>query len=194
MPTVSYGITNTADDVSYAVASGALSDQAVLAGDTTPLGVPGGLFAGLRFPAVQVPAGATITAATLTLKLNTASPGFGSAVMGTTFGLLKGVASDNAPSWSTTGPQSAAKTSQSVTITSDVTKVYDVTAIVAAIIARPGWALGNALAFAGDPTGANGFVEWIDRTSSSTDCAQLSITYTAGGPTPRPTFQAFIIG
>lgn len=173
MPTVSYGIATTADDVTYAPTFGGILDSLPANGNTS-----GTIFtAGLRFIAVAVPQGATVSSATLTLKTDPANPATGSA-----WGAIKGVAADDAPIWTTTDPSAASKTTQSVTITSTATVAYDVTAIVQAIINRAGWASGNALAFAGDPTGANGYIYWIDRSNSSVDCAQLAITYATGGP------------
>lgn len=174
MPTVSYGIANTADDVTaYNVGS-------VVVEPTLPSnGFVGSLLftAGLRFLGVAVPQGATITAATLTLKKDAANSSAGA------WGALKGVNSNSAPAWATTDPISAAKTTQSVAIVDGATQTYDVAAIVQSIVNRTGWSSGNALAFAGDPTGATGAMAWTDYGSSTTNCAQISITYTAGGPT-----------
>jgi len=174
VPTVSYGITNTADDVSDATsAGGGVDNTSVLQGLLFgTYSVP----AGLRFLAVAVPQGATITAATLTLKKDASQP-----YISTNHGSLKGVASDNAPAWATTRPALAAKTTQSVSVVNSATVAYDVAAIVQVIVNRAGWVSGNALAFAGDTAGANGAITWVDYSTSATNCAQLSITYTTGG-------------
>lgn len=171
MPTVSYGIANTADDVASADAIGFFAD-------TNPGNGGGFFYAGFRFLGVLVPQGATITSATLTLTRDDANTSAGSG-----YGVLKGVAADNASSWSSVKPDFAAKTTQSVAITNAATVGYNVAAIVQAIVNRTGWSSGNALAFAGDDVSADGFMVWIDYGASSTNCAQLSITYTAGGPT-----------
>lgn len=176
MPTVSYGITNTADDVTDYTSIGAGVDT-----NNTSNGLVFGAYSipiGLRFLLVSVPQGATISAATLTLKKNASQP-----YIATSHGSIKGVASDSAPAWATTRPALASLTAQSVTVVDSATVAYDVAAIVQAIVNRAGWASGNAMAFAGDTTGANGAIAWVDYSVSSTDCAQLSITYTAGGPT-----------
>lgn len=172
MPTVSYGITNTADDVLAAPGLGT-QESNVANGLSTPFS----FYVGLRFVGVAVPQGATITSATLTLKKDAANSSAG------TWGSIKGVASDNAPAWTTTDPSVASKTTQSKTVIDGATQNYDVAAIVSAIVGRSGWSSGNALAFAGDPTGSSAVMAWVDYSTSSTNCAQLSITYTAGGPT-----------
>lgn len=173
MPTVSYSIANTADDVAYIPGTG-LIDTNVGAGDTGGAGV----FAGIRFVGVVIPQGATIDNATLTLVKDVPSS------FGGPWGLLKGVNVDNAPAWTTTSPQSATKTTQSVTVVDGSTQNYDVAAIIQAIVNRAGWSSGNALAFAGDPTGATGVMSWLDYSTSTTNCAQLSITYSTGGGSP----------
>ena len=172
MPTVSYGISNTANDVAD-VAGFGIFDTTVANGTQTGFDFA----AGLRFLGVAVPQGATIDSATLTLKKDAPNSIAGS------WGVLKGVAADNAPAWTTTGPSSASKTTQSVSIVDGATQNYDVAAIVQAIVNRSGWASGNALAFAGDPTGTTGLMAWIDYSVSTTNCAQLSITYSTGGGT-----------
>ena len=185
MPTVSYGITNTADDVTYnADDLGGFQATLLFVGDFVPLtGLPSPNYSGFRFPGVAVPAGATINSATLTLKRNDASPALGSSSGGSTFGAMRGLASDDAPSLDSSVLLSGTKTTASVTITNGATIALNVASIVQEVVGRSGWASGNALAFLSDPTGANGFIELIDRAASSTNCAQLSITYTAGGPT-----------
>ena len=170
MPTVSYGITNTADDGCQVGTFGFF--------DSTPAN---GFFdapycVGFRFIGVAVPAGASVSSATLTLKKDAANSTAG------TWGSIKGVAADNAPPWATTLPSAAVKTTQSVTIVDGATQTYDVADIVQAIASDPAWSAGNAMAFAGDPSGATGLMAWVDFSTSAADSAQLSITYEAGGP------------
>lgn len=178
MPTVNYGIASTADDVSETRNA---SDGAALGyfDSFSYTGLDGGqqIWVGLRFLAVAVPIGSTITSATLTLKRD---DGFG--ITGSAWGSIAGYAADTVGALTSNRPYAAAKTSATVTVTNSATVAYDVTAIIAEIIGRGGWASGNDLAFATIPTGANGYFAWIDRASSSTNCAQLSITYSAGGP------------
>jgi hypothetical protein len=168
--TVNYGIANTADDAVYAYEY--LDNTYLFFGayDSSQA-------AGVHFSGVAVPQAATITSATLTVKRDDANTQAGS-----NYGVVKGVASDNAPAWTTTNPLAASKTTESVTVTNNATVAYDVAAIVQVIVNRAGWASGNAMAFVSDATGANGAVGVIDYVNSSTDAAQLSITYTSGGP------------
>lgn len=174
MPTVSYGITNTADDGSAIPGIAAYSD--VNPANGLYSGYP--VSVGFRFLGVAVPQGATIDSATLTLKKDTASPNTAG-----NWGIIAGVNSDNAALFSAANPpNTATKTSESVTVVDGATQNYDVKPIVQAIVNRSGWTSGNALAFAGNQTGSTGVMFWIDFFGSSTDCAQLSITYTAGGP------------
>lgn len=174
MPTVSYGIANTADDV---VDAGGVFDGAVAAGFS------GGLnyYAGLRFLAVAVPQGATVSVATLFLNKDAASSTAGP------WGSLKGVAADNVSSWSTTSPATASRTTASTTIFDGATQAVDVTAQVQEIVNRGGWASGNALGFASDPTGAAGIMAWVDYAASAANAAQLSITYSTGPDVTAPT-------
>lgn len=182
MPTVSYGITNTADDVCYTSLSGSVFPDALIVGNLAPILGEGFSIGGIRFPSVAIPPGSAVTSASITLKRQDTAPTLGVASGGTTFGRLKGVAVDNAPAWSVTGPQSAALTSAGADITNGASVAINVTSIVQEVVGRSGWTSGNALAFASEVGSADGFVEWIDYQYSSTDCAQLSITYEAGGP------------
>jgi len=188
MPTVSYQITDTADDATDTGALGGLSATQVTNGIAFGMYT---LIAGLRFLGVAVPKGATITAATLELK-KSATQQF----IGTNHGRLRGAAVDNIAVWSASNsPATVTKTTESVVVADAATVAYDVKAIVQAIVNRAGWTSGNALAFVGDPTGADGALIWVDYGASPADAAKLSITYeTGGGPTARATFQAMIIG
>ena len=175
MPTVSYGIASTADDVcDFTAFTGLVDVEYSASGLYAGFGAscPGGL----RFLGVNVPQGSTITSASLVLKKDAANSQPGP------WGALKGVAVDSASTWSTTRPGLATKTTQAVTIIDGATQTYDVATIVQAIVNRAGWTSGNALAFVGDTTDAAGIMVWLDYSTSPTDCAQLSITYSAGGP------------
>lgn len=187
MPTVSYSIVDTVDDVSYAPGLG-LDVSGPAQGDYGIAGLPP-ISVGFRFRAIAVPAGATITSATLTLTRS-------SHLGGASLGRLHGAATDNVALWTSTGPALVPKTTESVVVTSGATVAYNVTAIVQAIVSRAGWTAGNALGFAGDPTGSNGAIVWVDYQTNPTQAAKLSITYEEGVsiPVARPTFQAMIIG
>lgn len=178
MPTVSYSIVDTVDDASQtaALAVDVSGPAQAYAGGGAVV-----LYAGFRFRAIAVPAGATITSATLTLVV---APNF--PPNGSSWGSLRGVASDNAPLWTATGPGTAPKTTESVAVTSGATGAtvaHNVTSIVQAIVSRAGWAPGNALAFAGDVTGADGIILWVDYQDNPAQAATLSITYEEGGGT-----------
>jgi len=177
MPTVSYGIANTADDVFFAPGFGIISTN-VAAGTASGFSY----FVGLRFPTdgSAPPQGSTISEAYIDLVKDGANSTAGS------WGAIKGVATDNAPVWSVTNPSAAPKTTASTAIADGATQRIDVTAQVQEIINRTGWAPGNAIAFAGDPAGATGLMAWVDYSTSTTNCAQLSITYEAGGPDVTP--------
>ena len=174
MPTVSYSIANTADDVTELVGLG-LNDTAVVAG----LYFGFTSYFGLRFvtDASAPPQATTLTSAILRVKRDDS----GGATTGTQWGGIRVVDSANAPAWTTTGPAAAAKLGAAVPIVDGATVDYDVTALVQAIWNKATFAPGNAVALVGDPTGANGAIAWIDRNASATDCAQLSITYSTGG-------------
>jgi hypothetical protein len=176
VPTVNYAITATANDATYAF--GTLDNTGVLSGNY----FGDSCYPGLRFLAVAVPQGATITSATLTLIVGGAAVGAGT---GASLGVWKGVASDNAPAWTTTAPNTGSRTTASVTAlgstTLETSRAHTVTSIVQEIVNRAGWVSGNAMAFAGDPTGAThycGFYDYVDNTSKA---ATLSITYASGG-------------
>lgn len=180
--TVTYGITDTLDDICDATSlDSGLTDPVGTGGYSTLYPAP----AGIRFIGVVIPQGSIITSATLTLKKDVPNSS------GTNWGILKGVAADTAPAWQTTRPALAPKTTQFVTVVDGNTQSYNVTDIVQAIINRSGWYSGNALAFAGEgSSNTEGVMAWIDRSGSSTDCAQLSITYVSGTGPVTPTRRA----
>lgn len=175
MATVSYPIANTADDV-LQFGSFGLYDTNVSNGFNGGVQV----YAGLRFLAVAVPQGADVSEAYIDVVKDAANSTAGS------WGAIRGVAADNAPAWTITNPQAAAKTTAATTIADGATQRIYVTAQVREIVSRAGWASGNAMAFAGDPTSATAIMAWVDRATSSTNCAQLSITYSTGGPDVTP--------
>lgn len=170
MPTVSYGITNTADDVSFS--NGNLSENAPSSGSLFGTA----FVAGLRFLAVAVPSGATVSSATLRCRVDSIP------LAGSAYGVIRAVNSGNADPWTTTSPLAAPKAGAGVAVQSTSDVSYDVTALVQLVVSKSDWSSGNALAFATEAAGANGLLVWIDYNKSITDCAQLSITYEAGGP------------
>lgn len=182
MPTVNNSITITADDASAVASPATLDATGVIAGNVFGTNY----YAGLRFLAVAVPQGATITSATLTLIVGGAAFGGTGAGAASGFGNWKGVASDNAPTWSTANLAiTTSRTTASATIlgstTVETTRAHDVTSIVQEIVNRAGWVSGNALAIAGDPTGATSYCPYYDYVDNSAKAATLSITYASGG-------------
>lgn len=169
---VSYQITTTADDVSNGSAMGGFITSGVAQGYYA-----GMVYAGVRFPGVAVPKGATITSATLTFVTG----GFFGGGSGSSLGTLQGVASDDAPAWTTQGPETGSRTTASTPFLGNtsaaVTINHDVRAIVQEIISRAGWVSGHALAFAGDPTNATDYCSFQDYSDSTSQAAKLSISY-----------------
>lgn len=129
-----------------------------------------------RFAGVNVPAGKTISSATLTLTKSFADTGTLSSV-------IKGHNVDNSGAFTTDASVTSAAltTAASATITSTQaawntagTITVDVKTVVAAIIGRAGWVSGNALSLISVDTGStgNGYFEVAELSAS------LSITYT----------------
>ena len=202
MPTVSYGIANTADDAVYtpAIASAA----AVFLGNFSGTEYGGPAVALFRFLGVAVPQGATITEAHIDVTYNPAGPG-GVGRVGSGAGLIYGVAQDNVGSTTPANIPSLPKTTASSAVPNTTgTFSIDVTDEAQEVVSRGGWSSGNAMGFVADGSSAS-TSEWIelyDYSSSTTLCAQLSITYTAGGPptlseltlSPATTTEAAVIG
>jgi hypothetical protein len=150
--------------------------------------------AGMRWLNVTVPNGATISSATVTLIPRNAVTGTITNVHGTFFG----VDEDNVAQFSEGGieaisggftPTSASSNFDPTiwTVDDPDEQVYDVTAIVAEIVARGGWASGNALAIVllDDSSGTDNSVRMWDFTDGNTPSAsdagnKLTITYTVG--------------
>lgn len=177
MTTVNYGIANTDDDVADYIPSSGLGVVAseVLNGATY---AGGGVYseavrAGFRFLGVA-PAGTdVINSATLTLTRRFSPDG-------THQGYLHVVLIGNAPPWSTTSPRSAVRSVARVQLVDGAVQNYDVTALLQEIM--PLRSPGDALAFVGSAEDADGSASWVDYSISSSQAAQLSITYSAGGP------------
>lgn len=175
MPTVSYAITNTADDASNLF--GTVDPSGVVQGN-----LGGSAYAGLRFLGIAVPQGATITSATLTLIVG----GMYGTGNGSSLGVWRGVASDNAPAWTagnlgTTSNRTTASATVLGSATAETSRAHDVTAIVQEIVNRSGWSSGNAMAIAGDPTGATNYCPYYDYADNPAKAAMLSITYADAG-------------
>ena len=137
---------------------------------------------GFRFTSIAIPTGVTVSSATLTLQIRTyisasAAPG-----------KIWGDNVDNAAAWSTSDlPAGITKTSSSTnyspTKTVNAVDNIDVTAQVTQILARGGWASGNAMRFAALSNtggGTNNYVNFYDFNTTPAKAAQLVINYTTG--------------
>lgn len=181
--TVSYSIANTVDDAVNLVGFTA-NDVAVAIGDGS-LFAPGlKSWAVTRFRGVSVPAGATITSASLSLTYNPSGPSGIGAGAGTALGRIYGVSSANVAVIAPANIPAVPKTSAYTTLTfASPTTTVDVTSVVAEIVGLTGWASGNALAFVGDPTTAvtTNLREFFDYATDPAKAAKLTITYEEGG-------------
>lgn len=167
--TVTKGIAATADDGNASFST--LITTPVLGtnyGDTAARSF-------FRFTGVTVPAGKTISSATLTL-----TKGF--ADTGTLSSVIKGHNVDNSGAFTTaasvtsaalTTAASAAITSTQAAWNTAGTVTVDVKTVVAAILGRAGWVSGNALSLISVDTGSTG-TGYFEVASQS---ASLSITY-----------------
>lgn len=167
--TVTAGVAVTADDGNASFST--LTTTPVLGtnfGDTAARSF-------FRFAGVTVPAGKTISSATLTL-----TKGF--ADTGTLSTVIKGHNVDSSGAFTTAASVTSAAltTAASATLTSTQaawstagTVTVDVTTVVAAVLGRAGWVSGNALSLLSVDTGStgNGYFEVASQSAS------LSITY-----------------
>lgn len=135
--------------------------------------------AAFRFTGVTIPQGAIVSSATMTLVAYNID-GYN----GTYWGVFRGDLQANVPLSSMTEPlDNFTLTTASVPAQNSSTNTtalnHNVTAIIQEIINQSGWSSGNALRIVGDPTGADGFAEYIDYSSGVTAyAASLSVTYT----------------
>ena len=153
---------------------------------TTVAVLASGSYAAFRFENVTVPAGATISAASLSLWATnakavdsvihgnkTANP----VTLSTTTSYISGLAATTASvTWSATLTSGAFNASP------------DITSIISELIGQAGWASGNAMlfVFTNSETMANAVdIEMYD--GSPSEAAELSITYTTSGATGTPT-------
>jgi hypothetical protein len=136
---------------------------------------------GFRFQTVDVPQGATVSSATLTIRVIDIS--------GTPTVSIYGDDVDDAPAWGASSRPSSGftKTTAKTDITSAIgtgLEAIDVTAIVQEIVDRAGWTNNNDIRFGAFNTKASGSYQYFTvemYEHAGTDEAQLDITYTAGG-------------
>jgi hypothetical protein len=178
-------VTSGSDDAEERVSSGAVSTSS----SDIELTYDGGdQVAGLRFPGLAVPGGATIreawiqfqaaesssTATTLAIQAEAADRA--ASFSSTTSGISSrartvSTVAWSPPPWSRTGDAGSAQ------------RTPDLSALVQEVVSRPGWAAGNALAFI--ITGEGERVA-ESREGSSTGAARLHVTYLGGGGTNPP--------
>lgn len=135
--------------------------------------------AGLRFQTINVPAGATISAATLTIYVNgwTGSSPFTAKLYADDV--------DDATAWSASNkPSGITKTSASASIpviASVGAQSFDILAVVQEVLGRGGWASGNDIRFGIFRQGSFDIFRFDAIEATGTNEAQLDITYTVGG-------------
>lgn len=136
---------------------------------------------GFRFQTVDVPQGASVSSATLTIRVISMS--------GTPTVSIYADDVDDAPAWGASSRPSSGftKTTAKTSITSAIgtgLEAIDVTAIVQEIVDRAGWTNNNDIRFGAFNTKASGSYQYFTvemYENAGTDEAQLDITYTAGG-------------
>lgn len=133
--------------------------------------------AGLRFQTISVPAGATVTAATLTIYVSN--------WVGTPTVKLYADDVDDAAAWSASNkPSGITKTSASASMTitaSSGSQVFDILSVVQEVLGRGGWASGNDIRFGIFHQGSFKRVIFDAIERAGTNEAQLDITYTESG-------------
>jgi hypothetical protein len=136
-----------------------------------------------RFQTVAVAPGATIAAARLILNSRSSTSGGGG-------GKLYGYDVDSAAALSNTvKPTTMAKTTANTTVTPSTAtglRTFDVTSLVAEIVARGGWASGNNMTIFGiGTTGGYSRTRFEDYADGGTDEAQLEIDFPGSGQPAR---------
>lgn len=137
--------------------------------------------AGYRFLDVAVPNSASISAAAITLIIDSS---FGNPSL-----VIKGIAEDNTATWSGSSRMSQrTKTSNSVAWnpagTSGSVTTPSIVSIIGEITSRPGWASGNALGISIENIGndyGTGIFKYFRTFDYGSSYPLLSITYAGGG-------------
>lgn len=150
-------------------------------------------WAGLRWPSCPIPNGAAISAATLTLNLNSGKT--------TPNGLIVwGEDEDNAATFAATSNNISGRTMTTASVTwtggalgTGDKSPPDLSAIVAEITSRAGWAAGNALALILDGVAGMDF-EFPAYDGSTTLCARLVVVYGTTGLTKQAMYYARMRG
>lgn len=140
---------------------------------------------GLRFTSIDIPQGATISSAGLTVQARQELTSTG----GDPTAQIWGEDVDNSTAWNSTsnGPANRTKTTSASTLTPTTTTYssyeIDVTSIVQDIVNRAGWASSNDMAFIGEQYPLLGTIDrlgYIGAYESTLTEAQLDVTYTTG--------------
>lgn len=186
MATFNATITASADDAQEANNTVTLTDAVLNVNATTQ-------FAGIRFQNVTIPAGSTITAATLTFY-------FISGSYDDPYLTIKGNDVDDAAAFSAVNNDVSSRTMTTASVTWDQNSVGigletspDISAVVQEIIDRGGWSSGNSIAFilAAIDNSSTFRVRAYDGTTDT--FPTLDITYTPGsggsGQPPRSLHQ-----
>lgn len=131
--------------------------------------------AGMRFPSVGVPAGATITSAFLKPQVKSRTAGMS--------GKIRGNKVASAAAWSSSDrPSNMTKTTASTTWNLAVgLNSIPITSVVAEIVAQGGWASGNNMKFGVISFAGVGLAYLYDFNLAPAKAAQLVINYTTGG-------------
>ena len=184
MPTLSITITDSADDAQETGGTMNLTGAPLNADFTTQI-------SGMRFANVTLPPGSAISSAALTLTIASGSYDDPDVT-------IRAGGTADAAAFTTTAYDitNRAKTSAAVTwaaanVGSGPQDTPDLTALVEEVIAVPGWASGNALAFYIQGNSNSSLLRWAAADSADPP-ATLTITYTppAAGQPRRTMHQA----
>lgn len=179
MPIISEPIAAGADDAYWSVFFGRilLNGPGIWQGRRfidNPYGYDYTYIAGLRFTSLNIPQGAVIDSATITINIISFPAGVGPA------GYLFGDDTDDAPPWGTSDIRDQiTETTAKAELDFDQvgSNVIDVTAIVQEIVDRPGWSPGNDMRFGGGATDAEYVVQFDSYETANGSPAVLEVEY-----------------
>lgn len=139
-------------------------------------------YLGLRFPSVTIPAGSTITAATLEFEITSGS--FDDPNL-----TIYAHDADNPAAYTTTTNDISGRTPTTATVNwiassigTGVKTSPDITTVIQEIIDRPGWTSGNAIAPILNALSASSFFRVRSYDAGTGTPAKLNITYNAASP------------
>lgn len=138
-----------------------------------------------RFTAVTIPNGATITAATLTVR---ATSGGDTA---TCLAVLKGDDKDNQAAYTNSGDITGNFVATTASVNWTLSTTWsgdqvspDISSIIQEIVNRAGWASGNALQVCADYNATSGSRYVIGYDTTPATAGLLDVTYSTGGSLP----------